>query len=240
MTRSPTDYSDETINAYIDGELNHDDTVQLVQAAQLDAALALRIQQLRQTKEMMRLAYPENQPATHTTTQTSSPATAKRLLASLVLLAGIGLGWLGHTVLNNTQHASPLVNANNMENPKQPWKVVMHINSTDDYMQNTLLLETENLLQSYQNNPQAVQVEIVAYGPGVTLFDANQSKFIDRLAGLKNRFANLNYAVCGRSVKKIETDKHVRMKLIPDITITSSGLHQIIKRQQEGWHYIRL
>lgn len=168
MTRSTTDYSDETLNAYIDGELNHDETVQLLQAAQQDSELANRIQQLRQTKDMLKLAYPQ----IHATHAASSRArylpTAKSLVASLVLITGIGMGWLGHTVITNTQDTSLVSKIQvKAEETKQPWKVVMHINSTDDYMQNTLLLETENLLQSYQNNPQAVEVEIVAYGPGL-------------------------------------------------------------------------
>lgn len=237
MSHSTRDnYSDEVINAYIDGELDHDEATRLIQHAQKDNELATRIHNLRQAKEAMKLAYDMTKPATKTAS--NSTRRIKSIAASIIMLAGVALGWIGHTYYtgNTLSPGVPMIS----QSVNQPWKIVMHVNSTDNYLLNTMLLETESLLESFKDNPEGVEVEIVAYGPGVLLFDENKSRYIKRLEILKNKYGNLNYAVCGRSMKKIEKEKGTHIKLLANTFVTRSGLAQIIKRQKQGWNYIRL
>ena len=233
-------YSDEVLNAYIDGELDQNETLQLMQAAQQDTELAGRIQTLRQTKDALKLAYQTSYATSNSRINPQRTRFVAGLVAVVVMTTGISMGWLAHTFYAEKHTTALSAQTRSSSSQTEPWKVVMHINSTNSYLQNTLLMETENLLHSFKDNPQAVRVEIVAYGPGVFMFDNEKSEYAKRIKSLKKRYSNLSYAVCGRSVKKIEHEKNISMKLMPDITLTSSGLHQIIKRQREGWHYIRL
>lgn len=242
-------FTDEILNAYIDGELSTEDELLLLDAMQHNTALVNRVNELKRLKLLVTTTYKTGnskpKPALHKNTARLS------LVASVLLMVGVVGGWVSHDILLNTDSNTIALTGERQSNEIPPskiqavkttdtWNVVLHVNSNDEYVQKTILDETESLLESFRDSKQNVQVEIVAYGKGVFLFDNEKSKYKERLSGLKNNFSNLSYAVCGRTVKRIEKAEGRKIHLISSMTVARSGLHQIIKRQKQGWNYIRI
>ena len=78
-----------------------------------------------------------------------------------------------------------------------------------------------------------VQIEIVAYGPGLNMLKA-ESKVADRLAGALDE--NIGLLACENTM----TNTHVtKDDMYSGIAYVKAGVTHIMKRQREGWAYIR-
>ena len=235
-------FSIELLNAYIDGELSAEDELELLEAMQKDTALLKRINELKRMKLLVKNIYLPSVKKPYFFAKYRQLKFS--VLASALLFVGIVSGWYSHyyassyTVSNSSvSHVEASPDSGKV---KEPWNIVLHVNSSDPYVQKTILDETESLLESFKQSKEKVKVEIVAYGKGVYLFDSKKTQYKQRLKSLKNSFDNLSYAVCGRTVSRLEKKQGRKIKLISKMTVARSGIYQIIKRQKQGWNYIRI
>ena len=227
-------YSDEILNAYVDGELSAEDELELLEDMQKDHSLFQRINYLKSMKLLVSNAYSSKEG--NSSLRINSSKMNYSLVASVLLVVGVMGGWFSHGFMVNESTPSLQV----VNKTKDTWNIVLHVNTNDTYIQKTILDETESLLESFKEAKKKVKVEIVAYGKGVYLFDTEKSKYKNRLKSLKSNFNNLSYAICGRTVKRLEQKQGRKINLIADMTVARSGIFQIIKRQKQGWNYIRI
>jgi len=78
-----------------------------------------------------------------------------------------------------------------------------------------------------------VDVEIVAYGPGLGMLAA-ESKVAARLNGAMDN--NVPLLACGTTMKKA---KLTAADLAGGVKVVPAGVIHIMKRQSEGWSYVR-
>jgi intracellular sulfur oxidation DsrE/DsrF family protein len=78
-----------------------------------------------------------------------------------------------------------------------------------------------------------VQIEIVAYGPGLEMLKA-ESKVADRLAGALDE--NVGLIACENTMTN---NKVTKDDMYSGIAYVKAGVTHIMKRQREGWAYIR-
>jgi intracellular sulfur oxidation DsrE/DsrF family protein len=109
--------------------------------------------------------------------------------------------------------------------------VVFHISSGDGFAQKLVLNNAQNLQRFY--GPDKVQIEIVAYGPGLrTLFKEN-SQF-DRIQSMAD--AGIEFSACANTMRNMGRDTvslHKAAKVVP------GGVVRIMELQEAGWTYIR-
>lgn len=236
--------SDERLGAYLDGELDAAECESIREALKNDPEVASRLAELQRVRDLLQLAYDDIEPRTKRNLYPVSIG-ARAVAAMLLVAVGALIGAILHYELGPVRtpsHASLGIQA-----PGGPeagtagaWRVVMHMNTTDPYVQKTLLDETENLLKSFRDHPQAVQVEIVAYGPGVDFLVDGESPYASRIGSLQEKYPSLSFTVCGRTIKRLAETRGHDIKLLPHTYVAGSGIGRIIERQKEGWHYIRL
>ncbi len=78
-----------------------------------------------------------------------------------------------------------------------------------------------------------VEIEIVAYGPGLGMLKADSvagNRVADALAG------GVSVVACENTMKN---QKITRDDMLPKIGYVEAGVVQLMKRQQQGWAYIR-
>jgi uncharacterized protein len=78
-----------------------------------------------------------------------------------------------------------------------------------------------------------VQIEIIAYGPGLDMLKA-ESKVADRLAGALDD--NVGLIACENTMTNTKISKD---DMYSGIAYVKAGVTHIMKRQREGWAYIR-
>ena len=141
----------------------------------------------------------------------------KQVVAILSLIAGVA----GYAF-------SPVALASGETTMKH---AVIQVSDGDPKKWNLALNNAQNMQQALGKDK--VRIEIVAYGPGLNMLKAD-SKVAGRLnAALDN---NVELAACATTMKKMKVTK---ADLVGGATVVPGGVIEIMKRQSQGWSYIR-
>ena len=237
-------YSDEHLNAYLDNQLDASERAQLLEALRQDGELSARVCKLQKVKEMVQLAY-HNFDAEHSIQQPPQHKPVWPAIAASFLLAmGLLTGWFANSQFGHQPRLLELAKAaqtsNTMATAQEEWRIVLHVDSADADRFNVMLDETEQLLKTSAQQQQKVRVEILTNGGGLMLVEQGNAAYTKRLQTLSKQYDNLGLLVCQRALDKLKTEKGVQLDLVPEATVVESAMNQVIKRQQEGWAYIRI
>jgi hypothetical protein len=119
--------------------------------------------------------------------------------------------------------------------------VVFHVDENDAATMNLALNNAANVVKHYAGQGERVQIEIVAYGPGLHMLRADTSPVKDRLATYMPSFPDVTFAACGNTLEGMAKTEGKVPELIQSDAIATvpSGVVQIMVRQDQGWNYIR-
>ena len=125
-------------------------------------------------------------------------------------------------------------NAAEDDKPFAEHKVVLQISDADPTKQTLVLNVANNLINAY--GPDKVDVEIVAFGPGLRLmFDDNHNK--GRISGLTD--SGVRFAACGNTRKKMAKQLGKEPTLNSNATVVSAGVVRIIDLVNEGYTLVK-
>ena len=111
------------------------------------------------------------------------------------------------------------------------YRVVIQVSDGDPAKWSLALNNARNVQQDLGKDN--VQIEIVAYGPGLDMLKA-ESEVADRLAGALDDSVGL--LACENTMTSQKVPKSA---MYPGIDYVKAGVTHIMKRQREGWAYIR-
>ena len=118
-------------------------------------------------------------------------------------------------------------------------RLVIHIDDKDPAKMNLALNNLANVYEYYRAKGEPVRVEVVAYGPGLTIFRADKSPVKARLETLKLAYDNLTYSACGNTMRAVEKAEHKPVTLVPDVQVVPAGVVRILELEEQGWSYVR-
>ena len=110
-------------------------------------------------------------------------------------------------------------------------KVVLQVSDNDPAKWNLALNNARNIQQDL--GKENVQIEIVAYGPGLGMLKGD-SKVAPRLAEALDHSVGL--LACENTMRNTHVEK---ADMYGGIAYVQAGVTHIMKRQREGWAYIR-
>ena len=111
------------------------------------------------------------------------------------------------------------------------YKVVLQVSDNDPAKWNLALNNARNIQHDLGKGN--VDIEIVAYGPGLAMLKAD-SKVSDRLAQALD--SSIGLLACENTMRNTKTAKS---DMYSGISYVDAGVVHIMKRQREGWAYIR-
>ncbi len=129
--------------------------------------------------------------------------------------------------------ASGLVLAGDMH------RIVFHVDENDPKKMNITLNNAANLNKYYQDKGEEAQIEIVTYGPGLMMLHAKKSPVKGRIASFAQNFDNVSFKACANTMRKMRKKTGKEVPLLPQAEVVPSGVMHLVKRQEEGWSYIR-
>jgi intracellular sulfur oxidation DsrE/DsrF family protein len=114
-------------------------------------------------------------------------------------------------------------------------RIVLQMGDGDTETQTRVLNVANNLIKHY-GGPDFVDIEIVAYGPGLSLlFPGNAHA--ERISSL---LANdVRFVGCMNTVESIERATGKRPDLIPEAIPVKTGVARLVERAQQGFVVIR-
>ena len=112
--------------------------------------------------------------------------------------------------------------------------VVIQVSSADPQAMNIALNNAVNIQKALGMDN--VDVEIVAYGPGLKMLTAKH-KLNKRVASLAQQ--NVTFSACGNTMKKMAKKSGKMPKLSEGVNVVPGGVLRIMELQQQGYSYIR-
>lgn len=239
--------SDEHLNAFVDGQLDKDEKSRILGAINNDAELSRRACGLRRLRELVQHAYDAPPPpARQQANAARTPVWRQAIAAALLLMLGSAIGWVGHAQqqpLNlNAMYLDEekaFQTANLVQAPvRGERKILLHISSAEPAKLERALDTAEQLLSTYHNLHQPVELELIANAGGLDLLRADVSPFADRVQALQRQYDNLTFLACQTALDRLRHEQHITPDLLPEALVTPNALDEILNRLQQGWMYI--
>ncbi|MGM0583167.1 MAG: DsrE family protein [Pseudomonadota bacterium] len=122
---------------------------------------------------------------------------------------------------------------------EEPVRIVFHVDENDPQRMNMVLNNAANAAKHYEAEGREVQMEIVAYGPGVHMMREDTSPVRDRISAMGMEMPGLAFSACGNTLEAMERKGGKEVPLMSEAKVTPSGVVRLVQLQNEGWAYVR-
>lgn len=121
-------------------------------------------------------------------------------------------------------------------------KIVFQVDQNDPATMNLVMNNIANVVKYYDGKGEDVQVEVVAYGPGLAMFlaDAKKNPVFKRANSFTTNFPNVSFSACGNTLAAMTKKAGGKQPaLLTSAKVVPAGVVELTMRQEEGWTYIR-
>ncbi len=118
-------------------------------------------------------------------------------------------------------------------------RVVFHVDQNDPKLMNLTLNNVQNVNKYYESIGDTVEIQIVAYGPGLNMYRVDNSPVADRISTIALELDGVTFAACGNTLHKMEAKAGGPVELLSEAEVVPSGVVQLITLQEQGWSYVR-
>ena len=125
------------------------------------------------------------------------------------------------------------------QNTAKLHKMVIQVSREDTEGMNLALGNAINAKKIYDAKGEQFQVEIVAYGPGITMFREDKSPVKDRLIEAKKAIPGIVYSMCGNAKAAAEKREGHEVVPIAGVGVVPAGIVRVAELQEQGYVYIR-
>lgn len=239
-------FSDEFLNAYVDGELNAEERQPIEHAMQHDTELRERVDELNSLKQLVRNAYIDETPGQAPAWRprmSGAPALAASL-AAFALGVAVTWGWFSYTDGTTGPRVASVSNQQDggAARSERAVKVVFHLSRDDPRRLEEMLNEAQALLTTTARTGRTASVRIIASGAGLSLFEKGAVPVTARVKALKQEYqGHLIFNGCGVAYDQLKAKQaDGELELLPEMQLVDLGVLELMRRQRQGWAYIRL
>jgi intracellular sulfur oxidation DsrE/DsrF family protein len=119
-----------------------------------------------------------------------------------------------------------------------PHNIVVQVDSPKKI--DLALNNVANIYHYYADQKQRVNIEVVAYGPGLVMLLKGKSKAEPRIRALKEEgHGHIVFSACDNTLKAMEHETGHRLTIIPEARLVPSGAVRITELEAQGWSYLR-
>ena len=111
-------------------------------------------------------------------------------------------------------------------------RLVLQVSDADPGKWNLALNNAANV-QAEFGGPSGVDVEVVVYGPGIGMLKSG-SPVGDRIAAALKK--GVHVVACENTM---QGQKLTKADMLPGIGYVPSGVGELVRKQQQGWAYVR-
>ena len=123
----------------------------------------------------------------------------------------------------------------------KPRHIAIQVDQNDPQVMNLVLNNATNVIEYYRAQKQDVDVDIVAYGPGLHMLRADTSPVRDRIKRLKDMAfpSKVQFSACNNTKQGMEKAEGHAISIVPEATVVPSGVVHLMELQEGGWSYLR-
>jgi intracellular sulfur oxidation DsrE/DsrF family protein len=124
---------------------------------------------------------------------------------------------------------------------EKPHRVTIQVDQNDPDVMNLALNNASNVIDYYRNKGEDVQVEVVAYGPGLNMLRDDTSPVKDRIKQLTELAfpSSIRFSACNVTKQGMEKRERHAITLVPQASLVPSGVVRLMELQEQGWNYVK-
>jgi len=117
----------------------------------------------------------------------------------------------------------------------------IQIDQNDPQLMNLVLNNAANVLEYYRDRNEEVEIDVVAYGPGLHMLRGDTSPVQERIKRIKEIAfpGKIRFSACNNTRQGMEKTEGHAIPILPDATMVSSGVVHLMELQEQGWSYVR-
>ncbi len=124
-------------------------------------------------------------------------------------------------------------------NQKQPHRLAVQVDVNDPAVMNLALNNVSNAAQHYSELGQKVEIELVAFGPGLHMLRDDTSPVKARIKSMSEAMPNLTFAACGNTRENMTRAEAKDIPIISQAKVVKAGVVRLMELQERGWSYLR-
>lgn len=120
-------------------------------------------------------------------------------------------------------------------------RVAIQVDQNDPAVINLALNNVTNVIEYYRAKGESVDVDLVAYGPGLNMLRVDKSTVGERVKQLKDLAfpGKIQFSACNNTKVNMEKAEGHAITLVPEATIVDAGVVQLMELQEQGWSYVK-
>lgn len=118
-------------------------------------------------------------------------------------------------------------------------RLALHVDQDDPAVMKMALGNASNAAAFYAQRGQDIAIELVAYGPGLTMLRADTSPVKERLAEIREKLPQIVLSGCNNTLQAMQKTEGKEIALIDGARIVPAGVVRLMELQEKGWSYIR-
>jgi len=122
---------------------------------------------------------------------------------------------------------------------KREHRIAFQINDNDSARMTLALNNIVNVVRHYSEKGDQVEIEVVAYGPGLHMLREDTSPVKDRVKSMKASIPDLTFTACGNTIENMEKAEGKKIEIVPQAGVVQAGVVRLTELQEQGWTYIR-
>ena len=122
---------------------------------------------------------------------------------------------------------------------KQPHRLVLQVNSNEAEVMTLALNNASNVERYYTGLGEKVEIEIVAFGPGLHMLRDDTSPVKDRIKAISEKTSSISFEACGNTMDNMAKAENKPIRLVSQSSVVKSGVVRVMERQEQGWSYVR-
>lgn len=120
-------------------------------------------------------------------------------------------------------------------------RVSIQVDQNDPSIMNLVLNNVANIIEDYRAKGENVDLDVVAYGPGLHMLRTDTSPVKDRIKYLKEYAfpGKIQFSACENTKRNMEKTEGHTIAVVSEATPVPAGVVHLMELQEQGWSYIR-
>ena len=123
----------------------------------------------------------------------------------------------------------------------KPHRVAIQVDQNDPAVMNLALNNVTNIMDMYKAKGMDVEIELVAYGPGLNMLRDDTSPVKGRLKQIADLSfpSRIKFSACNVTKTGMEKREGHPITIVSQANLVPSGAIRLMELQEHGWSYLK-
>ena len=118
-------------------------------------------------------------------------------------------------------------------------RIVIQVDQNDPEVMNLALNNAKNVIEAYRAKNEDVNVEVVAYGPGLHMLRDDTSPVKEEIKRTRAAVPQVTFGACNNTKRAMEKTEGKIIPVIPEAHVVPAGIVRLVELQEEGYTYVK-